>query len=385
MEKIAIIAVAYNRIDTLQRLLSSLESANYGNDSPTLIISIDKSQTESVEQFADDYNWKRGRKIVKKHDKNMGLHKHMMSLGNWFCEFDNLIVLEDDIVVSKSFYSYARQAISIYENNPTIAGISLYGFATNYQNHQSFTPVKDKYDGYFMNCAMSWGQVWMKKQWNEFYQWYTNNIEFKFTPNIPPCLFQWKKSWLKYHTRFCIENDKYFLFPYCSLSTNTGSAGTHSKNDDYTYQVPLQVGKNDFLLPTAPSTSICYDGFFENKALYAILGFSQEDLCLDISGSNGNLSKKRYWLTTKVDNYKIIKSFGLSYRPVEMNIINDYRGNDIFLYDTLIAENNPHTYKNRFFLYECNYPTIFYLIGIFGKKVLLRECFQTLKGFFRHK
>ena len=53
MNKIAIIAVTYNRIDSLTRLLKSLENAEYGDERPTLIISIDKSKTDAVEKFAD--------------------------------------------------------------------------------------------------------------------------------------------------------------------------------------------------------------------------------------------------------------------------------------------------------------------------------------------
>lgn len=45
MNEIAIVAVTYNRTDSLKRLLRSLERAHYGNEKPTLIISIDKSKT----------------------------------------------------------------------------------------------------------------------------------------------------------------------------------------------------------------------------------------------------------------------------------------------------------------------------------------------------
>ena len=53
---IAIVCVAYNRTDSLKRLLTSLEQAYYATPA-TLIISIDKSNTDVVEQFADNYHW----------------------------------------------------------------------------------------------------------------------------------------------------------------------------------------------------------------------------------------------------------------------------------------------------------------------------------------
>ena len=245
MNRIAIIAVTYNRLNSLKRLLDSLEKADYQNESPTLIISIDKSDTDSIEKFADCYVWPVGEKIVSRHEKNMGLKSHMMSLGNWFDEFETLVILEDDIVVSPCFYAYARQSSDFYMSNDEVAGISLYGFSMNYHIGIPFAPMKNEYDGYFMNCAMSWGEIWMKPQWQDFYQWYLDHQDFNYEPHLPESICKWDKSWLKYHTRYCIEQNKYFLHPYTSLSTNNGDTGTHNtKKSDSTYQVSLQVETN---------------------------------------------------------------------------------------------------------------------------------------------
>ena len=60
--KIAIVTVGYNRVDSLSRLLASLNNANYSNDEVTLVISVDKSNTNIVEEFADSFLWKYGKK-----------------------------------------------------------------------------------------------------------------------------------------------------------------------------------------------------------------------------------------------------------------------------------------------------------------------------------
>ena len=52
MNKIGICIIAYNRIDSLKRVLLSLEQAYYNEEVP-LIISIDKSNSDAVEQFAN--------------------------------------------------------------------------------------------------------------------------------------------------------------------------------------------------------------------------------------------------------------------------------------------------------------------------------------------
>ena len=350
--KIAIVTVAYNRVDSLSRLLCSLERAYY-NEKATLIISVDKSKTDVVERFADEYHWPHGDKIVDKHEKNLGLRPHMMSLGKWFDQFDAIAVLEDDIVVSPNFYIYTQQTVEKYHACEGIAGISLYDFYINYQTGCPFTPVKDEHDVYFMKGAVSWGEIWMKKQWLAFYDWYQNNLNFAPSNMIPERLFEWgEKSWLKYHTRYCIETNKYFVYPYVSLTTNFCDAGTNSKKPSSDYQVSMQRGKKRvYSLPKLDEAAIFYDGFFENESLYESLNLKEEECCLDINGTNKNRIGKKYWLTTNIVDYRIVKSFGLQLRPIELNVLERVEGDTIFLYEATIVEKNPNKSKGEVLRY----------------------------------
>lgn len=371
--EIAIVAVAYNRCNSLQRLLNSLEKAYY--DRPvTLIISVDKSNTDLVERFADDYVWPHGEKIVDKHEKNLGLRPHMMSLGKWFERFDAIAVLEDDIVVSPCFFAYTCQAVEKYYNSEAIAGISLYGFSVNYQSSIPFVPYKDEHDAYFMNCAMSWGEIWMRDSWRVFYDWYLHHQDFPFLPHIPKYVCSWNnKSWLKYHTRYCIEENKYFVLPYVSLTTNYSDAGEHSTGSTV-HQVPMQYGqKAQFILPDFDGKCVKYDGFFENKELYHVLGFKTEELCLDLQGGNPNQLNKRYWLTTKRADYKVIRSFGLNYRPIEMNILFNTPGNDVFLYDTTIKVKCISKTNRTPILYHFHLNNVFLFLRRYGYLNTLRD------------
>lgn len=381
MNRIAIITVAYNRIGSLSRLLSSLECAYYGEEQPTLIISIDKSKTDSVEKFADNYVWPHGDKIVRKHDKNLGLRSHMMSLGEWFKDFETFVILEDDIVVSPCFYIYARQASDKYYNNPNIAGLSLYSFAMNYHTWTPFMPKKNEYDAYFMNCAMSWGEVWMKQQWKEFYSWYLEHQEFTKEPHLPESICLWDKSWLKYHTRYCIENNKYFVFPYVSLSTDFGDAGTHNTTgvSSSTYQVQVQQGrKYDFRLPDNESDAVCYDAFFENKDLCNFLGLNENDCCIDLYGMKRNRLAKRYWLTTCKSTLPIVRTFGVTYKPMEMNIINQVSGDGIFLYDVNITSFKIER-NNQELLYRYNIDDITLFLRKYGIKRVIKDFVRKFK------
>ena len=61
MKDPAIVIIAYNRADSLKRLLSSIARADYSDTSDiTLIISIDKGNNEDVIRAAEDFSWLHG-------------------------------------------------------------------------------------------------------------------------------------------------------------------------------------------------------------------------------------------------------------------------------------------------------------------------------------
>lgn len=368
---IPICCICYNRIDSIKRLLLSLEKADYNGYSPTLIISIDKSDTQEVEKFADKYKWPYGNKIVYKHEANLGLRNHVLECGNRIKDYDGLVVLEDDILVAPSFYHYAQQAVSCYFDDGNIAGISLYSFRINYQTQTPFIPLHGNSDIYFMKCAQSWGQVWIKERWMEFYDWYTNNNnDFENDGNLPESICRWpKSSWLKYHTRYCIENNKYFVYPYIALSSNNSDAGTHVGLRNTLFQVPLQYGvKMDFKFTSFDdNNAIKYDGFFESENL-----FKQQDgsnsITVSLYGTK-KINKKNLFLSASPLPFRIVKSWAMNLRPIELNILMEQNGNEIFLYDPSATYNPPTINKVKVAEYVWNYPSISSIlkhIGIFN-------------------
>lgn len=80
-----------------------------------------------------------------------------------------------------------------------------------------------------------------------------------------------------------IEKNKYFVYPYNSFSTKFGDIGTHFKRRSHRFQVPLS-------------------------------------LSVDLYATKKEESYKRYVLTTKKMNYKIINMYDLTMKPIEDNI-----------------------------------------------------------------
>lgn len=342
---VPIVVVAYNRFSSLRRILNSLLKADI-SEAP-LIISIDKSDTDKVEQYAESFNWPYGEKKVIKHNQNLGLRRHILSIGKLFDEYDAIIVLEDDIVVSPAFYKFATAAADFYQNDENIAGISLYNYEFNYQTFQPFNALHSGYDVYFMQIAMSWGQVWMKKSWLTFWKWYNENKDFKLS-NIDNvyCFKDWgEKSWLKYHIAYCIDQNKFFVYPYTSYSTNCSDKGAHIKSELFVFHSSLKwcSAENEFKFPHFPQ-GVVYDSYNENTAIYGHLGIDKNDLTLDLADNNKKHTDKRFLLTTKQLDYKIEKGYSVDFRPIELNILMNNWGDGIYLYDTHYKAEKPQSF-----------------------------------------
>ncbi len=351
--KIALVIVAYNRLESLQRLLLSVENAYYDDEVVNLIVSVDKGDSDNVECWINKYQWRYGKYEVITHQEKLGLRNHIIECGNRVVDYDAIIVLEDDITVTPNFYRYAKQCVEFYCDDDRIAGISLYSFVRNFQNSLPFEPVKSEYDVFFMNIAQSWGQVWMKKQWSDFYNWYCkNSSEIEYEPHLTN-IWRWpKSSWLKYHMRYCLEKNKYFVYPYFSLSTNNSEIGSHTMcSETYNQAKLLALPQKRFKLVSLDGVSIKYDAFFEAKFLARHLGVEDEDLCVDFFNEKQNRLGKRYWLTTSAYPYKVVRSFALQLKPYEHNIFQDRKGQQLFLYDTTISEKPPVVDKLALFHY----------------------------------
>lgn len=339
MEKYAIVTIGYNRPDCMMRLLNSLNAAHIDEQIP-LIISLDNCGSDIVEKAASGFEWKHGEKKIVTHPQRLGLKKHVLSVGQWTKEYENIIVLEDDLYVSPYFFDYVKQAVEAYGDDDRIAGIGLYNNSWEQNSGYVFEAVQDGSDVYFMQYACSWGQVWTRKKWEKFMQWYEyNNEPFYHDEVVPPNVNRWnEKSWLKYHVKYCAETQRFFAFPYISLTTNFSAVGSHAKVNDNAYQNPMLLGKRQWRLPALEDSYAKYNVYFENLELAKVLGLPDEEVCVDTYGQRKNSGGKRYWLTTRPADYKIVKSFALELRPREANVLLDIPGEVIKLYDTTCPE-----------------------------------------------
>lgn len=381
-----IVIVAYNRLNSLKRLLESLKKAEYpAQKSIRLIISIDNGHSnEEVLNLAEDFLWSFGQKIIINQAKNLGLRKHILKCASLSTKYDSVILLEDDLFVGPQFYNYACQALEFSESQKNIGGISLYNHQFNVNAKVNFSPFEDGFDNWYFKFASSWGQAWTKAQWNNFLDWYDLQTELKASPEVPKNVTAWSdKSWLKYFIHYLTESNKYFLYPKISHTTNFSDAGTHIENNSTVFQVPLNYSKSKkYNFSKYSESNATYDAFFENEKLFYSLGLDSSQVCIDLYGTKlKRYFKQQYVLSSNIYNYKILKSYGLQLKPIENNIIQNIEGTSLFLYDTKVNEINRN--KNKF--YQHLIYNIKHITRKDAKKIYLIMFLERILTFFKKK
>lgn len=359
----AIVVIAYNRIDSLKRLLSSLETAEYPQGVKIqLIISIDRQADDlnrDVFLTANEFEWHFGDKEVVYHEKNLGLKAHVLSCGDLSEKYGSVILLEDDLFVSPAFYSFACAALDFTEGKDKIGGVSLYNHRLNVHVREPFTAISDPYDNWYFQFAQSWGQAVSYEQWKGFKEWLKDN-DGKDTSavNVPENVSTWsEKSWLKYHIKYLIETDKYFLYPTISYTTNFSDEGTHAKEMVNDLQVPMsgRRGNVPFRFAEIEETRSVYDAFFENVLLKDEMleiigdeseseesgGVSRDEISIDLYGYKVFPENVRFALSSQALPNKRIVGFARRLRPIDENIFLKLEGNDFYLYDLKKSAEEP--------------------------------------------
>lgn len=347
--QVAVVVVAYKRVDTLERLLRSIENGVYSERNIPLIISIDYCETNGdVIACAEAFRWDYGKKTVKLHERNLGLKKHILECGNYALEYGAVIILEDDLIVGPYYYEYVKAAHQFYGNDDRIAGVSLYSHEWNGYINKKFSPVKKSGDVYFGQFSCTWGESWNSRQWKRFRDWYDVCPDFGNDGRMPWQIYGWGQSWGKYFAKYIVDHGLYYVMPYKALSTTVGAAGVHALQKTLDTQVSVNMGTEEYRFVPFEIGSH-YDMFFENSDLPALLKeiVGSDDICIDLyETEKRDLSRNRFILTTRKLNFKIVKQYALDLRPHDMNIIQDIYGNDIFLYDRMKEEKNK-VYKRK--------------------------------------
>ena len=351
---IAIVVVAFNRPSSLGRLLKSVGSAIYPQElKPELVISIDYSGSSDCLEVAEGFEWSHGKKTIHQQTRNLGLKDHILKCADLSKDFDFIILLEDDLYVSRHYFDYSVEAYKSYRDEPRIAGISLYSYYFNETANKSFVPIHDGSDVFFLQLPSSWGQVWTARQWAGFRDWLQNEYSPEGMQDylVPENVAGWPEtSWKKLFIFYMIANDLYFVHPRLSLSTNFMDYGTHHKFDENFLQVPLQAHPKQYSFKSMRDTEILYDAFCElNPQVFktACDEFESFDFEVDLYGTKPiDRIRRRYILSGRV-SYNPLFQYGLSLKPHELNILYKLQGKDLFFARTSTIAGRQHVLSEQ--------------------------------------
>lgn len=352
---LTLVAVGYNRPKPLLRLLNCLNAADYcGDSNMRLVISLDRADNcEEMKKLADDFEWRYGKKEVILHPKRLGLREHFLFCGDLTQKYGSIAFLEDDVYVLPGFYRFAKACVDRYEDDERIMGASLYSLRYSETAHRPFTPLNDGSDVYFAQL-MSWAPVYFPKQWKAFREWY--NKEPKPMEDItclPDNVRQWKMtSFKKYHIKYTITQDKYFVYPQTSFTTNFAEAGQHYAKDDDNLQVPLSLGvSEEYRLVGIDESGSVYDAFMEMKP--ECMKRKQADLVkydfdVDLYGNKRLENIQKPFCITANHVKKSIQTWGCKTVPHETNILLNVPGSVFSLAKTEDVLFRPRSVKRAF-------------------------------------
>ena len=329
----AVIVPAYNRPDALSRLLISINRAHYPDTNVNLIISLDGGATGDVNKCAHKFGFKAGAAAVIERDEHLGLREHILWCGDQAQEHGAVIILEDDLVVDPWFYHYAIHALTAHEHENDIAGIALYAPQFNEFAGLRFEPLSNGSSAYRMQIPCSWGQAWTATQWAEFRTWYerVDEATVRDCEQLPDMVRQWPaSSWKKYFAAYLALEDRYFVYPYESLTTNCADpGGVHAGRGTDELQVPLPDPSRAFVAPVfsfGDEAGVAYDPYMEPdlKIDFATLSLDPGSLCVDLYGSRPPdfVRKYDYCLTTRPVK-AAIRRYPLKFHPLPMNVLID--------------------------------------------------------------
>tara|TARA_Y100000389_G_scaffold201606_1_gene244742 strand:+ start:2177 stop:3061 length:885 start_codon:yes stop_codon:yes gene_type:complete len=222
-----LIVVCYNRIKLLKQLIISLKKNNLTKKT-TIYFFVDlcpnKNTHKKIIDLLNNVNFFYKKKIIIR-KKKLGLKTNVLKAINYVFKFHKkLIVLEDDLVLTKNTLEYFNKTLNKFEYTNKIYSIS--GFAFMDKNDDK---IFNKNNLLLSKRPCSWGWATWKHKWNSLEKINLKKINFiNSTYGNDLILMNLKKrnnnldSWAYDWTLKHILNNKFCIYPRYSFVKNNG-------------------------------------------------------------------------------------------------------------------------------------------------------------------
>lgn len=181
-----IVLFAYKRLDTLKRVIASLEAAELSEKTDIYIFvdaakrETDVEKNEAVKTYLEQWKSNAGFKNVylSYASVNKGLSNSIIhGVGKVMNEWGKAIVVEDDIVVSKDFLSFMNRALEHYEKDENVWAITGYTEELEILRNMEYST----FPWYRCDC---WGWASWKDRWDTI-DWEVKDYrKFMFSPRM---------------------------------------------------------------------------------------------------------------------------------------------------------------------------------------------------------
>lgn len=316
-----IVVLAYNRPTSLRRLLDSVEKVESAACRADLLVSVDGGGDPECEKIASSVRWRHGKYDIFVNKSRLGLKEHVESATDRVIDYDAVIMLEDDLSVSPWMLAYSVAAFSFYGKCADVAQVSLYCHRVNEFTGLPLIPAESPYDTWFARVPSSWGQMYTRKQWLSFRDWQMDQPSAFRSNILPSRVYSWKHTWKRGFFEYVSVNRLWVVYPYRSLTTNHGLAGTNYSKDVADINVTVQLCPRNYLFTNPCESNVLYDEWFE--PLPETLGLDPErclNVTVDLSGRREiSVAKNQLLLSTRPCSDPLEK-FSADFVPLEYGL-----------------------------------------------------------------
>lgn len=257
-----IIIFAYKRVDTLKQTIDSLKKCIHADESEVIIFSdgasgqSDFQQVDEVRKYLKELNGFKSLKINYSDTHKQLANSIISGVTEVFNQYEQVIVLEDDLIASVNFLEFMNEALDKYRQQKMVFSISGYSIPIK-------VPLNYPFDVYFTPRASSWGWATWKDRWNGIDWLVKDYSEFKksrkqisefnkggsdlsnmLTRQMNGKLDSWAIRWC-YHE---FKMKTLTVYPVISKIQNIGFSTDATHSNGYNrYKTPLDTSlKSDF-------------------------------------------------------------------------------------------------------------------------------------------
>ena len=255
-----ILLICYNRLDHVKKCINSLKKNKISIKSDIIIYSDgpknhkEKKKIYEIRKYLNNLKGFKSKKIINR-KKNYGTKKNIIkALNESFKKFDKIIVIEDDLILSKGFLNFMNFCLDHYEDEKKVWHINgwSYPFMKNSKNDINFLGS--------MNC---WGWGTWKNRWsfltlNEKYlisNFSKKNIHnfniFSSMNHFEQIIRNKKKtlsSWAVFWHATIFKNNGICIYPKYPLVKNIGFDGSGRMSSKHKYISNLNNNYKNFKL-----------------------------------------------------------------------------------------------------------------------------------------